>query len=108
MKLWTAVLIFMSTFNANAETGTGSVPITRIRTGWAADQFAIETVQAILNPANCPAPNGYHSAGTDPGFKTFYAAALMAFSAGKNVNIMVSDKECSVGGPRIIGISVDK
>lgn len=108
MKIWTGALILMATFNAHAQTVTGSVPITRVRTGWAADQFAIETGQAILNPANCPAPNGYHSAGTDPGFKTFYAAALMAFSAGKNVTIIVSDKECSVGGPRIVGIYLDK
>lgn len=93
---------------AHAQSSTGPVPLTKLRTGWAADQFALETGQAVLNPANCPVPNGYHSAGTDAGYKTYYSTALTAFSLGKNVTIVVSNTECSVNGPRIIGLYVEK
>jgi hypothetical protein len=101
-------LISLITGAAHAQSSTASVPITKLRTGWAADQFAIETGQAVLNPANCPVPNGYHSAGADPGYKTYYTAALTALALGKNVTIVVSNTECSVSGPRIIGLYIEK
>jgi len=110
MRIWVQAFVLTSLFTsiAHAQSATGPVNLTKLRTGWAADQFALETGQAVLNPANCPVPNGYHSASTDPGYKTYYSTALTAFSLGKNVTIVVSNTECSVGGPRIIGLWMEK
>lgn len=110
MRISALAISLLSLFveTAHAQSSTGPVPISRIRTGWAADQFAIETGQAILNPANCPVPNGYHSSSSDPGYKTYYSAALTAFALGKNVTIIVSNTDCSVSGPRIIGVYIEK
>ncbi|WP_454830404.1 hypothetical protein [Pseudoxanthomonas wuyuanensis] len=87
---------------------TGSVTIKRIRTGWAADIFAIETSEAVINPADCPTPDGYISNSNHPGYNTYYAITLMAFSSGKPVNVIVSDTECSSGRPKIIGVYVTR
>jgi len=81
-----------------------SVSITRIRTGWNADSFAIETNQAISNPANCPTSDAYLSDSSQPGYKTYYAATLTAFSLGKPVAVIISDTECLAGRPKILGI----
>lgn len=87
---------------------TGAVTIKRIRTGWASDTFAIETDEAILNPAGCSMPDGYISDTSHPGYKTYYAAVLMAFSSGKPVNVIVSNTECYSGRPKIMGVYVAK
>jgi hypothetical protein len=89
---------------ATAQTEVGSVSITRIRTGWAGDTFAIETAQPISNPANCSTPDAYLIASPDPGYKTHYAATLTAFALGKQVTVIVSNTECSFGRPKIWGI----
>lgn len=86
----------------------GPLTISRIRTGWASDTFAIETSQAIINPAGCAAPDGYISDSSHPGYKTYYAAALMAFASGKPVTVVISDAECYSGRPKIMGIYVAK
>ena len=98
----------ISISSALAVTQTGPLPITRIRTGWVADQFAIETNQTIVNPAGCIAPNGYISNISDPGYKTYYAAVLMAFALGKKVTVIISDTECMASTPKIIGIYVEQ
>ena len=87
---------------------TGPVTIKRIRTGWASDTFAIETDEAILNPAGCSMPDGYISDTSHPGYKTYYAAVLMAFSSGKPVNVIVSNTECYSGRQKIMGVYVAK
>jgi len=97
-----------SSGNVHAQSNSGSVPITMIRTGWASDTFAIETGQAIVNPARCSAPDSYMAAISEPGYKTHYAAALLAFSSGKNVIVIVSDTDCSGSRPRIIGLHIAK
>jgi len=86
----------------------GPLTITRIRTGWASDTFAIETDQAIVNPAGCATPDGYISDSSHPGYKTYYAAVLMAFSSGKPVNVIVSNTECYSGRSKIMGVYVAK
>lgn len=83
-----------------------SVPITKIRTGWGADAFAIETGQPISNPASCAVPDGYASGSNEPGYKTYYATTLTAFAMKKPVTIIVSDTECSSFRPKIMGIYV--
>lgn len=84
----------------------GPVTIARIRTGWAADAFAIETNQAVINPAGCSTPDGYMSESSHPGYKTYYAVVLMAFSSGRPVTVIVSSTECHSGRPKIMGVYV--
>lgn len=110
MRLLTFVLIFLSLFagRAQAQTAVGPVTISSVRAGWVADQFAIVTTQPISNPAKCPVADGYISAISEPGYKTYYALALMAFSTGKNVTLIISNTECTASRPRIIGINVEK
>jgi len=107
---WTCALLaaISLTGNACAQSNSGAVSISMIRTGWGSDTFAIETGQAIVNPAHCSAPDAYMAAISDPGYKTHYAAALLAFSTGKNLTVIVSDTECTGGRPRIIGLHVQK
>lgn len=110
MRFFSAIIVFLSIFisNAQAQTFVGSVPIAAIRTGWASDTFAIDTAGAYVNPANCPVADGYYSKTGDSGYKTFYAAVLMAFAMGKNVNVIISNTECSESRPRIIGLTIVK
>lgn len=85
----------------------GPIPITKLRTGWGSDTFAIETNQPISNPANCLTPDLYAStAANTNGYKTFYSASLLAFSLGKPVNLVISDTACTSGRPQIIGVTL--
>lgn len=86
--------------------GSGTVTIKKIRTGWDNDQFAIETKEAIINPAGCPVPDGYLAHATQKGYKEFYAAALSAMYSGKPIYVAVSDLDCAANRPRIMGIHV--
>jgi hypothetical protein len=85
--------------------------ITMIFTGFDADQFGIHTVEPTKNVAKCdlPGPNaGYATNSDHPGFRTLYAAALLAFAERATVNVVVSEKEgdCVAGRPRIIGLNI--
>jgi hypothetical protein len=82
--------------------------ITKVRTGWNADYFAIETVEPIQNPANCLVPDGYLSASSLPGYSTYYAAVLMAYSLSQPVVITVHTTQCAVDRPMIIGINLGR
>ena len=110
MRLWQATLFFLTLTigNAQAQSSSGPVQAARIRTGWNADLFTVDTGAAHINPANCPVADGYYGSSADPGYKTFYAAALMAFSMGKTMTIFVSNTQCTESRPRIIGLFVDK
>src|SRR5262249_3709210 len=67
---------------------TGHRQITMVRTGWNGDFFAVVTTEdsvhpdQFMNPFNCPVKDGYVSANTSPGYSTYYAAALTAYSLG--------------------------
>lgn len=62
--LWTYALLagISLSENAHAQSNSGAVSITMIRTGWGSDTFAIETGQAVVNPAHCSAPDAYMAA----------------------------------------------
>jgi len=77
-----------------------------IRTGWAADSFAVVTAESIVNPAGCPAPDGYISEKSLPGYDTYYAAALNAFTYSFPVTITVDYTACFAGRPVLIGINL--
>lgn len=96
----------ISASGALAAQTVGPVPITKIRTGWAADAFVIVTNPPIANPANCATADGYMSVGLNPGYKTYYAATLMAFALGKPVTVVINDTECVSGRPMILGVYV--
>ena len=110
MRIFASILIFLSLFagKAQAQTSTGPIPVAAIRTGWSNDLFAIDTGGSYLNPANCPAADGYYAALAVPGYKTHLSVALLAFSLGKNVTVIVSNTECTESRPRIIGITIAK
>jgi hypothetical protein len=106
------VLIFCST-PAFCQT-TGTRLITMIRTGWNGDYFALVTAEdsenpdQLMNPAHCPTKDGYVSTSTSPGYSTYYAAALTAYSLGQSAEIIVADTNgsCALGRPMLIGINL--
>lgn len=86
---------------------TNTVGTTRlIRTGWNSDQFAIVTNEPILNPAKCSTPDGYITDASQPGYNTYYAAALTAFVERVQINVIVDDRVCILGRPKLIGIDL--
>lgn len=110
MRFWITTLLplILSIGNVHAQTYTGPIQVVKIRTGWSADLFALDIGQSVLNPANCPNADGYYASSADPGYKTFYAAALLAFSMGKTVSMYISNSQCTELRPRIIGLIVEK
>lgn len=82
--------------------------ITMIRTGWNVDDFAIVTAESIINPANCATPDGYMSAHNLPGYSTYYALALTAYSLSNPVVITVHQSLCAADRPMIIGINMGR
>ena len=108
-KLVALATLVLSVLPVSAQTAVNSVSISKIRTGWNADNFALETkATPVVNPANCPVTDGYMSIGTSAGYKTFLTASLTAFSSEKKVTIVVSDTECVSSRPKIWGIYLEQ
>jgi hypothetical protein len=83
--------------------------IASIRTGWNADSFAIVTVEPIANPAHCQTADGYIAEKSQPGYSTYYAAALTAYATSSKVAIIVDNTTCGFAGrPKLIGIDLIK
>jgi len=83
--------------------------ITEIFTGWDADQFGIITADPRVDPANCDPKaetHGYMTDGKQPGYRTFYAAALAAFAQRATVIVVVHETECIVDHPKLIGLNI--
>jgi hypothetical protein len=83
-----------------------STQITKIRTGSNAEQFGIVTVDPISNPAHCAIADGYMSDSTQPGYHTYYAAALLAFAERATVIVVVARFGCVADHPKLIGINI--
>jgi hypothetical protein len=82
--------------------------IQSIRTGWNAELFAIVTADPIVNPANCPTPDGYISEISNPGYNTYYTAAIAAYMGGRSVTVAVDNAHCGAAGrPKLIGINLN-
>jgi len=80
--------------------------ITELTTGWATDNWGVLTDAAVANPANCANNGQYMSDATDPGNRTYYAAALAAFVNKLPITVVVSNTQCtSQGWPKIVAIS---
>ena len=80
--------------------------ISMIRTGWNDDAFAIVTVEAMANPNHCSRADGYISTKAFPGYDTYLAAALTAYSVRRRVVLTVHNTECVGGWPKLIGINL--
>jgi hypothetical protein len=82
--------------------------VTIIRTGWQSDAFGVVINEPMVNPAGCPTPDGYVSEGSQPGYRTFYAAALAAYATKQKVMVVVHNTECTGPRPKIIGINLPR
>lgn len=104
--LISATLLLTSIMPAQAQqAATGN--ITSLRTGWNSDSFGIVISAGQINPAGCPEGNlGYISTIDNPGYHTYYAAALTAYVARKQVSVVVHNSECIGPFPKIIGINM--
>lgn len=91
---------------AAAQSTTGTVTTKMVRTGWSSDSFALVTVQPIINPAGCSSPDGYVSSNAMPGYQTYLAASLAAFSLDAPITISVDNTKCLSGRPVIIGVNI--
>lgn len=84
-----------------------STQITMIFTGHNKDQFGIHTVAPTVNPAHCLLPDsGYATDSNQPGYHTFYAAALLAFAERAGIEVVVDDEGCVADRPKLIGINI--
>lgn len=102
------IALALASSAACAQTATGAVHITQIVTGWGTDHFSVDIDGTIPNPAGCGASDLTGTGVEDPGYKTFYAAALTAMSTDKPVMIVVSNTQCSGVRPKLIGISINR
>jgi|SRR5450631_1744656 hypothetical protein len=84
-----------------------STQITMVFTGHNAEQFGIHTVAPTVNPAKCPLPDsGYATDSNQPGYRTYYAAVLLAFAERADVEVVVDDEGCVADRPRLIGLNI--
>jgi hypothetical protein len=85
-----------------------TVSIKMVRTGWNNDAFAIVPVESVENPAGCPTPDGYLSEKSSPGYSTYYAATLTAYTNNRPVMVVLDSGQCAADRPRIIGVNLVK
>jgi hypothetical protein len=100
-------LLVVSYPPAFADQKVGPMLITEIFTGSDAnkDLFGINTV-AQINPSGQCTKAGYAIYSDQQGYRTFYAAALLAFAMRRNVEVWVDDEGCVAGWPQLIGINI--
>lgn len=91
---------------ASAQSTTGRVKVTGIRTGWNADQIAVTFSKAVPNPAGCSTPDGVILNASTPGYKQHYAAILAAMVAEKEIEVIVANTGCTVNRPVFWGVYV--
>jgi hypothetical protein len=86
---------------------TETTKITMIFTGFEKDQFGIHTAAKTVNPAKCKlSDQGYATDSSEPGYYTFYAAALLAFAERADVVVVVDDEGCVADRPKLIGLNI--
>lgn len=89
-----------------AQSSTGTITLSALRTGWNSDSFGLVPVGAVINPANCSTPDGYVSAAPAPGYQTFLSTALTAFALDTPIVVTVNNTVCLSGRPVLIGINL--
>lgn len=105
--LLAAVAFLVYAIPAASQTTTSVFPIRMIRTGWNADSFAIVPAgQDILNPANCPIPDGYVADSSQPGYLTYLSILRPPGLFFLGLNVVVHNSECGFAGrPKLIGMN---
>ena len=108
MRVLFALMTFLSFVLPLHAQQAVSGTITAIRTGWNSDSFGIVINVPQINPAICSVNNlGYISTIDQPGYHTYYAAALTAYVARKPITVTVDNTQCIPGGfPKIIGVNM--
>jgi hypothetical protein len=107
MRLFTSVLALfgLSSIALSAPTQLLAT-VKEIRTGWNSDQFAIVTNEPIANPAGCPTPDGYVTDSSQPGYNTYYVAAITAFVERAHIVIVIAEHGCVASRPKLIGVNI--
>ena len=82
--------------------------ITMVRTGWNAEVFAVVLNVPVQNPAGCATPDGYLTEGSLPGYRTYLASALTAYANKSPVQVVVDNRACLIGRPKLIGINLTR
>ncbi len=101
------VSLVAACLGAQAQTlAAQSAKLTGLFTGWGDDNFGIAVDTPMVNPAGFSMPDMYASNASNPGHKTHYAAILMAYSAGRRVNVVVHNTVCTHSRPTIIGLVI--
>ena len=109
MKILSLLIALLALNSAHAQTATNTFQITGILTGWASDRFDLIPSGGVnTNPAHCPNTDLYVSDISQPGYKTHYAAALLAFAMKKTVSLTIDNMNCNVGRPQIISIWINQ
>jgi hypothetical protein len=82
--------------------------IKEIRTGWDVEQFEIVTNEQIVNPAECHTPDGYVADSKQPGYNTYYVAAITAFVERVKIVVVVDARKgaCVSERPKLIGVNI--
>lgn len=108
MRLFLCLVLSLGfSISAYAEPTSAVGTVTMIRTGWNLESFAIVLDNTTQNPAHCSYADGYVTDGAQPGYKTYYAAALVAFIEKVRVEV-VFDGCHPLGRPKIIGINLQR
>ncbi len=102
-----AVLALVSTASF-AQSTVGPVHLTQVVTGWNSEAFSVNIGTAVPNPAGCGATDLAGTSVANPGYKTFYAAALTAMANDTPVMLIVSNTACEGARPRLIGITLNR
>jgi hypothetical protein len=66
------------------------------------------TNEPIHNPAHCPTPDGYVTNSAEPGFNTYYVAAIAAFVEGAKIVVVIDEHDgvCVAERPKLIGVNI--
>lgn len=106
-QLALALVLLAIASPAFSQTATPPAAITMIRTGWAADSFAVVLNTPMKNPKGCTVPDGYESEASYPGHNTYFQAALASYIAKRLASVTVDNNKCSSSGrPVILGINI--
>jgi hypothetical protein len=108
MRIAIASVFFVSLSSYALAGATQVALVGRIETGWESDRFVVFLDSGpIANPFNCPkVDNGYVADISFPGYRTFYTAVLTAYAAQRRLSIAVSNNDCFIDRPRIIGVTI--
>lgn len=100
--------LVLATSASFAQTTVGPVHLQQVVTGWNSEAFSVNAGTAMPNPAGCGATDLAGTSINNPGYKTFYAAALTAMANDTPVLIVVSNSACEGARPRLIGITLNR